>query len=113
MDRSTLIRRLLVGLFIGHAALLAGLLRETGLEFPRDWMLVVLAALNCAGIAGIASRSRMGWFLALVFVAAAVGRYAFTLGLETTSGFVVLVGIATAVLCITDPGLRREHGIAT
>lgn len=111
MDRSTLIRRLLVGLFLGHAALLATLIRTTGLELPRDSMLAGLFVLNVAGIAGLASRNRTGWFLALLFVTAAVGRYAFTLGLDTTSGFLVLVGIAAAVLCITDPGLRREHGI--
>lgn len=111
MDRSMIVRRLLVGLFLGHAALLATLVRTTGFELPRDSMLVGLFLLNIGGIAGLASRNRAGWFLALVFVAAAVGRYAFTLGLDTASGFLVLVGIAAAVLCITDPGLRREHGI--
>lgn len=106
-------RKILISLFAVHAVLLLVALQAAGFKLDENFTLEGLLALNLVGLAGVGTRSRFGWFAALVFLAAAIGHYAFNLGVEGASGLLMLLGIAGAVLCVTDPGLRREHGIAT
>jgi len=105
-------RKILMALFVMHALLLLVGLHATGFKFDENFSIAGLLGLNFLGVIGIATRTRPGWFAAMVFVAAAVGHYAFNLGVDGASGLLMIVGIAGAVLCVTDPGLRREHGIA-
>ena len=106
-------RKILLSLFAAHALILLVALQAAGFKFDENFTLTGLLALNALAVAGIATRTRPGWFVAMVFVAAAVGHYAFHLGVDGASGLLTIVGIAGAVLCVTDPALRREHGIAT
>lgn len=104
-------RRILFILFLVHGVTLAWAI-VTGIAADVSVPTIVLALLNAAAIAGIATRTRFGWFLALCFIAACVGRNALTLGVEDFGGLVTVLAMAAAVLCLTDPGFRREHDIA-
>lgn len=101
-------RWILIGLFVLH-----GLLVVTSLTRAFEATTAMLALLNLAAIAGMATKSRAGWGFAAVFVIVAVGRYAMTGTFVDFGGLVLVVGIAAAVLSLTDPALRREHGITT
>jgi hypothetical protein len=101
-------RWILIGLFVLH-----GLLVVTSLTHAFEATTAMLALLNLAAIAGMVTKSRAGWGFAAMFVVVAVGRYAMTGTFVDFSGLVLVVGIAAAVLCVTDPALRREHGITT
>lgn len=113
MVRGIWARRILISLFSAHGAALLFQAWSGNLDIGADYLLAVLGFLNLSALAGLASRTRIGWFLALVFVSAAVGRYAWTMGLEGVSGLLLLCGIAAAILCVTDENLRAEHGVAS
>ena len=106
-------RKILMFLFVVHVLVLLVALRTGGFKLDENFATEGLLALNVFALLGLATRSRPGWFAALVFVAAAVGHYAFHLGVDGLSGLLMILGICGAVLCVTDPVLRREHGIAT
>src|SRR5688500_813374 len=104
-------RRILFVLFLIHGVTLAwavtsGIAPDTGIPT------ILLALLNAAALAGIATRTRFGWFLALCFIAACVGRNALTLGVDDFGGLLTVLAMAAAVLCLTDPAFRREPDIA-
>lgn len=103
-------RKILIALFIAHAVLL--LVPMAGRHFvpPPDPRIVALLVLNLLALGGLATRLRAGWLAAMLFIAAGVAHYAFTLGVDGAS-LAILLGIAGAVWCIADPVLRREHGI--
>jgi hypothetical protein len=79
---------------------------ELGVTF---WALV---ALNALAIAGLVTRTRVGWMATLLCVLCAGVRWA-GIGVEEPSGLVALLAVAFAVFCVTDPSLRREHGLAS
>lgn len=70
-----------------------------------------LLALNALAIAGLATRTRAGWVAALLCVLCAAVRWGST-GVDESTGLFALLAAAAAVFCVTDPSLRREHGIA-
>jgi hypothetical protein len=104
-------RRVLLALSAGHAVVLvlsahAAPTWELGAGF---WGLV---ALNALAIAGLATRTRIGWVATLLCVLCA-GAHWGGLGADEPSGLFALLAIAFAVFCVTDPALRREHGLAS
>lgn len=105
-------RILLMGLFCIHAVALGSAMVLATPDLPVPSMTWLFAALNAVALAGLASRTRLGFFVALGFVVAAVARYAWLLQIEDADYPGLIVGIAAAVFCLTDPALRREHGIA-
>lgn len=76
---------------------------------PSFWALV---ALNALAIAGLATRTRVGWVAALLCVLGAAANWGVT-GVDQPSGLFALLAVAAAVFCVTDPSLRREHGLAS
>jgi hypothetical protein len=106
-------RKILVALLFAHAVSLTVAFFATGFHPVENLPACALAALNAVALAGVASKTRAGWFAAMVFVFAAVGQYAFTLAQNDATGLFLVLGISAAVLCLTDPGFRREHDIAT
>lgn len=104
-------RRILFALFVLHGLTLAYAV-ASGLAPEPDPITIVLALLNAAALAGLATRTRFGWFVALGFVAVCIARYAWTLGADDVGSLATVLAIAAAVLCITDPAFRREHDIA-
>lgn len=114
-DRNSLASKILLALSAAHAALLLLSLRaEPGLELTSAGVagLVLLGILNALAIGTLAARrTRLGWYLLLAFVFAAGARWT-SEGVESDAGLFALLAIAAGVFCITDPTLRREHGIA-
>ncbi len=104
-------RRILFVLFLVHGLALAWAIAG-GLIPEPDTLTIVLALLNAGALVGITTRTRFGWFAALSFIAACVARYSWTLGVEDFGGLATVLGMGAAVLCVTDPGFRREHKIA-
>lgn len=113
MVRGIWARRILISLFTAHGAALAYQAWSGHLDIGGDYLLAILGFLNLSALVGLASRTRIGWFLSLIFVSAAVGRYAWTLGLDGFPGLLLLGAIAAAILAVTDEKLRAEHGIVS
>lgn len=113
MVRGIWARRILISLFSAHGSALVFQAWSGQLDLGTDYLLAILGFLNLAALVGLASRTRIGWFFSLVFVSAAVGRYAWTLGLEGFPGLLLLCGIAAAILAVTDEKLRAEHGLVS
>ena len=104
-------RVVLMALFVAHGtALLIAVVRATP-DVPLPAMTFLFGALNALALAGVATRTRAGFWVALAFVVAAVARYAWLLQIEEADYPGLIVGIAAAVFCLTDPALRREHGL--
>lgn len=101
-------RRVLLGLSAAHAAALiySSIDTSPGLDL---WLLL---ALNALAIAGLVTRTRIGWVAALLCVLGAGVRWASS-GVDETAGLVALLAVTAAVFCVTDPALRREHGVAS
>lgn len=104
-------RRVLLLLSAAHVVVLAltahgSPTSELGASF---WALV---ALNALAIAGLVTRTRLGWMATLLCVLGAGARWG-GIGVEEPSGLLALLAVAFAVFCVTDPSLRREHGLAS
>lgn len=104
-------RRVLLALSAAHAVVLVLAAHgsptwELGASF---WALV---ALNALAIAGLVTRTRVGWLATLLCVLAAGFRWG-AVGVEEPRGLLALLAVAFAVFCVTDPSLRREHGLAS
>src|SRR4029077_13046463 len=102
----TMARKILIALFVAHAVVLLVSLRDTGFGIHENPFLDALLALNGLAVAGLITRGRPGRVAALLFVAAAIGHYTFHLGVDGVSGLLITLGIAGAILCVTDPVLR-------
>jgi hypothetical protein len=76
---------------------------------PSFWALL---ALNAAAIAGLVTRTRLGWVAALLCVLGAGARWG-GVGIDQPGGLLALLAIAFAVFCVTDQALRREHDLAS
>ena len=100
-------RGALLGLSAAHA--IALLYTAQGSQADAGFWL--LLALNALAIAGLATRTRAGWVAALLCVLCAAVRWSAS-GVDESSGLIALLAAAAAVFCVTDPSLRREHGIA-
>ena len=103
-------RKALVVLCAAHGVTLVG----TALNAPSPagfGGLAGLALLNVLALAGLATRSRLGWWVACLFVLVAAVRWTFG-EIDGGGGLLVFLGIAAGVFFVTDPSLRREHGIA-
>ena len=105
--KATRARWVLIGLFVAHALFLAFVAASAHTPILNEPLTLSLAALNALAIAGLVTKSRLGWIAATAFVVAAVARYAWRL--PESVGLVFIVGIAMAVLCMTDPALEGEH----
>jgi hypothetical protein len=99
-------RTVLMAMSAAHA--LALILSSFDIRSGGFWLLL---GLNVLAIAGLSTRTRAGWVAALLFVLAASVRWAGA-GIDETQGFLALLAAAAAVFFVTDPSLRREHGIA-
>jgi len=98
----------LLGLSAAHAAALI----YTSVGAPASIDVWLLLALNALAIAGLVTRTRAGWVAALLCVLGAGVRWAST-GVDETAGLLALLAVTAAVFCVTDPSLRREHGIVS
>ena len=112
--RASWARKVLLALSAAHAAML--LLSLRGAHEPLTSAdlagLALLALLNALAIASLAMRgTRASWYLLLAFVFAAGARWTGE-GVEGAAGLFSVLAIAAGVFCVTDPSLRREHGIA-
>src|SRR5689334_9201904 len=99
-------RTVLMAMSAAHA--LALILSSFDVWSGSFWLLL---SLNVLAIAGLSTRTRAGWIAALLFVLAASVRWAGA-GIDETQGFLALLAAAAAVFFVTDPSLRREHGIS-
>jgi len=104
-------RRILFTLFLVHGMALVWAI-TSGLAPSPDVLTIVFGVLNVGALVGLATRTRFAWFAALCFVAACVARYSWTIGVDDLGGLATVLAMAAAVLCVTDPGFRREHDIA-
>ena len=104
-------RKVLLALCAAHAAALLMSFFQSPVA-PSVPGFLMLAALNALAIAGLTRRTRAGWYLVLLFVFAAGARW--TGGaLDGAYSLFALLAIAAGVFCITDPELRREHGMTS
>jgi hypothetical protein len=101
-------RRVLLGLSAAHAVALF----YTSVGGPLGLDVGFLLLLNALAIAGLVTRTRAGWVAALLCVLVAGVRWA-SIGVDETAGLLALLAVTAAVFCVTDPSLRREHGIAS
>lgn len=104
-------RRILLGLCAVHAAVLSwsALMQPEAAGSFGFWTLVLLNALAATGLT---TRSRAGWYAVVTFAFAAALRWTGS-AVGDGAALVALLAIAVGVFCVTDPALRREHGIAS